>query len=184
MSPRLHAFAIARVAAGSVRAALVIAGGGPGAGVLALAFMAVVGTTVASAQNLEATTGAEAPGCAGVPLAASPGTESPLVDPAKDLRAAIAAGSGDRDWGEWLAGECLACHGLHAKAEASIPPLATLDPMAFASALEEYRRHLRPDPGMRLLASRLAPDEVAALAAYFASLPGEDAADAVPADNR
>ncbi|MBW6507852.1 MAG: hypothetical protein K0B00_14070 [Rhodobacteraceae bacterium] len=115
----------------------------------------------------------DAPSCAGVPLAASPDAESPLVDPAKDLRSAIADGRGDRDWGEWLAGECLACHGPHAVAGAGIPPLAPLGPMAFASALEEYRRHLRADPGMRLLASRLAPDEVAALAAYFASLPPE-----------
>uniref|UniRef100_UPI00356B5273 c-type cytochrome n=1 Tax=Phaeovulum sp. TaxID=2934796 RepID=UPI00356B5273 len=113
----------------------------------------------------------EAPSCAGVPLSASPGAESPLVDPAKDLRGAVAAGQGDRDWGEYLASECLTCHGLNAEANADIPPLARLAPMDFASALEEYRRHLRPDLGMRLVAAQLTPDEVAAIIAYFASLP-------------
>lgn len=137
----------------------------------ALAFAA------ATAQPIVAATApaVEAPSCAGVPLAASPDAESPLVDPAKDLRGTIASGPGDREWGEWLAGECLTCHGLHAGARASIPTLAQLDPMEFASALEEYRRLLRPDQGMQLVAARLTPDEVAALASYFASLaPGGD----------
>lgn len=122
----------------------------------------------------------EAPSCAGVPLAASPDAESPLVDPRKDLRSAIASGPGDRDWGEWLAGECLTCHGLHAVANADIPPLARFDPMAFASALEEYRRFLRPDLGMRMVAAQLTPAEVAALAAYFSSLPPEERAAIAP----
>ena len=181
--PRI--FANPCVATNWARSALLIGRGVGGAGVIALTLMAAASATVASAQDLATSTeAAEAPSCAGVPLAASPGEEPALVDPAKDLRGAIASGPGDRDWGEWLAGECLACHGLNAKAAASIPPLAQLDPMAFASALEEYRRHLRLDPGMRLVAARLAPDEVAALAAYFASLPPENAADAVPALNR
>ncbi|GEM_PF-4157333 len=148
---------------------------------LASAFVASAATAQTGSVAPESAT--DAPSCAGVPLAASPGAESALVDPAKDLRGAIATGPGDRDWGEYLAGECLTCHGLHAAAGAGIPQLAPLDPMAFASALEEYRRHLRPDPGMRLVAARLAPDEVAALAAYFASLPPERGAGADTSEN-
>lgn len=151
--------------------------GHPAGGLFAPTVVAALAFAAATAQPIVAATApaVEAPSCAGVPLAASPDAESPLVNPAKDLRGTIASGPGDREWGEWLAGECLTCHGLHAGARASIPTLAQLDPMEFASALEEYRRLLRPDQGMQLVATRLTPDEVAALASYFASLtPGGD----------
>lgn len=74
----------------------------------------------------------------------------------------------DLTYGEYLAGECVACH--NAKADATIPSINDLPPPYFAEALREYREGERDHDLMRNVARSLGKAEVEALAAYFAQL--------------
>ena len=71
-------------------------------------------------------------------------------------------------FGEYLAGECVSCHQLSGAAN-GIPPIVGWEPQRFVSALKEFRGKVRPNEAMRTIASRLEDDEIAALAAYFAT---------------
>ena len=75
----------------------------------------------------------------------------------------------DLDLGAYLAAECLTCH--QASGETRGMPAITGWPAAdFTLALRAYRQKLRPDPAMQMIAGRLSEAEIAALAAYFATL--------------
>ncbi len=76
---------------------------------------------------------------------------------------------GDRDWGEYLAGECIVCHQRDGSDD-GIPGIANLPEKNLVIALHAYRQGLRPNPVMQLVASRLSDEEIAALAAYFATI--------------
>jgi cytochrome c553 len=71
-------------------------------------------------------------------------------------------------FGEYLAGECVSCHQLSGAAN-GIPPIVGWEPPRFVLALKEYRAKSRPNEAMRAIASRLEDEELAALAAYFAT---------------
>ena len=88
------------------------------------------------------------------------------------LRAECASAqvAGDRAFGEYLSAECVACHRIGAQSQ-GIPSIAGLPPPTFVDLLSQYRRKQRANPIMQTIASRLTDDEMAALAAYFASLP-------------
>lgn len=79
-----------------------------------------------------------------------------------------ASSAADLTYGEYLAGECVACH--NAKADRAIPPINALPPPYFAEALREYREGERDHDLMRNVARALGEAEVEALAAYFAQL--------------
>jgi cytochrome c553 len=78
--------------------------------------------------------------------------------------------SADRAFGEYLAAECVACHRLTDR-QAGIPPLVGLSEAVFTEILTEYQQGKRENPTMRMIANRLSSEEIAALAAYFGSLP-------------
>lgn len=86
-----------------------------------------------------------------------------------ELEAEILALEGDPAWGGYLAGECVGCHRADG-GDAGIPSIAGWPERDFVVAMHAYKREHRPHPVMRMIAARLADEEIAALAAYFADL--------------
>jgi cytochrome c len=76
---------------------------------------------------------------------------------------------GDPEYGEYLAGECVTCHQQSGRAD-GIPSIVGLPVEYFVRALIEYKINVRSNEVMKLRVSNLANDEIAALAAYFATL--------------
>ena len=77
----------------------------------------------------------------------------------------------DLAYGEYLSGECVACHRVNA--DAAIPPINALPASYFIEALREYKEGERDHDLMRSVASSLGPAEMEALAAFFEQLEGE-----------
>ncbi|QIE42893.1 c-type cytochrome [Rhodobacteraceae bacterium SC52] len=96
----------------------------------------------------------------------SPPTAS---DAGHDLDPAILALDGDPEYGEYLSGECITCHSPQG-ADTGIPSITLWPEDDFVIALHAYKEQLRPHPAMQMVAARLSNEEIAALAAYFASL--------------
>jgi cytochrome c len=86
-----------------------------------------------------------------------------------DLAPAILAIKGDPAWGEYLASECQTCHRRDGS-DQGIPSITNWPEEDFVVAMHAYKRRLRPHPVMQMMAGRLADEEIAALAAYFATL--------------
>ena len=75
----------------------------------------------------------------------------------------------DIGYGEYLAGECLACH--HSEGESKgIPSITGWDPETFVSVMRAYREKEIDHNVMQMITGRLADDEIASLAIYFGSL--------------
>ena len=85
------------------------------------------------------------------------------------LSAATLAIVGDPAYGEYLSGECATCHQLSG-ANDGIPSITGWHPEDFVVAMHAYRQELRPPPVMQMMAQRLDEEQIAALAAYFATL--------------
>lgn len=81
----------------------------------------------------------------------------------------ILALEGDPAYGEYLSSECTTCHQADGSAE-GIPGITQWPEDAFVVAMHAYKRKLRPHPAMQMIAGRLNNEEIAALAAYFATL--------------
>ena len=86
-----------------------------------------------------------------------------------DLDPATLAIKGDPAWGEYLASECQTCHQRDGS-DQGIPSITNWPEEDFVVAMHAYKRRLRPHPVMQMMAGRLADEEIAALAAYFATL--------------
>ena len=84
------------------------------------------------------------------------------------LVAVSTSAAGDLAYGEYLAGECVACH--RAGADGGIPPINALPAPYFIEALREYRDGERDHALMRTVARSLGNTEMEALAAYFEQL--------------
>lgn len=86
-----------------------------------------------------------------------------------DLPADVLALQGDPAWGEYLAAECQTCHRRDGS-DQGIPSITQWPVEDFVIAMHAYKRKLRPHPVMQMMAGRLSDEEIAALAAYFATL--------------
>ena len=86
-----------------------------------------------------------------------------------DLAPEVLAIKGDRDWGEYLSSECQTCHQRDGS-DRGIPSITRWPEPDFVLALHAYKQKLRPHPVMQMMAGRLNDEEIAALAAYFATL--------------
>ena len=75
----------------------------------------------------------------------------------------------DLAYGEYLASECVTCHG--ANATSSIPALHALRYEELIAALEAYREGRRTNAVMQIVARSLGDAEIEALAAYFSGQP-------------
>ena len=81
-----------------------------------------------------------------------------------------ASAAADPELGAYLSGECSGCHIVRGPQPAGIPAISGWPEEQFVAVMESYRSNQREDPLMRAIASRLGPDEFAALAAYYRSL--------------
>lgn len=76
---------------------------------------------------------------------------------------------GDPDYGEYLSGECTACH-QESGQSSGIPAITQWPQDDFVTAMHAYKDGVRLHPVMQMMAGRLSNEEIAALAAYFASV--------------
>lgn len=88
--------------------------------------------------------------------------------------ASFAQGKGDKAFGEYLSTECVTCHQISGKYD-GIPPIIGWPDESFVEIMKEYRTKERTNAVMQTIAGRLSDDEIAALAAYFGSLPQQPA---------
>ncbi len=86
-----------------------------------------------------------------------------------DIDPAILAIKGDPEYGQYLSSECVTCHQVNGS-DAGIPAITQWPEEDFVVAMHAYKEKLRPHPVMQMMAGRLSNDEIAALAAYFATL--------------
>ena len=98
-----------------------------------------------------------------------PGAAPTFTALSHDLDPAILAIQGDPEYGEYLSNECLTCHRADGTTE-GIPSITLWPQDDFVVAMHAYKRKLRPHPVMQMMAGRLNDEEIAALAAYFATL--------------
>lgn len=84
-----------------------------------------------------------------------------------DFIAGIVPGGGlaDKDYGEYLAQECTACHSP--KASGGVPPIDGMGASYFRLAMKEYATAYRENPVMQSVARSLGEEELAALAVWF-----------------
>ena len=75
---------------------------------------------------------------------------------------------GDPEYGEYLSSECVTCHRADGGDE-GIPSITGWATEDFVTALHAYRSKHRDNPAMQMVASRLSDEEIAGLAAYFAT---------------
>lgn len=78
---------------------------------------------------------------------------------------------GDRELGEYLSSMCVACHQLSGKVTQGIPGIVAWPEESFVAVIESYKDGTRDNETMRTISHRLSLEEIAALAAYFGSLP-------------
>jgi cytochrome c553 len=77
---------------------------------------------------------------------------------------------GDRAFGEYLAGECTACHQVSGRATAGIPAIIGYPDDQFIAIMQSYAKKERDNAVMQTVAAKFKDEELAALAAYFGSL--------------
>jgi cytochrome c len=87
----------------------------------------------------------------------------------RGLDPAILALQGDPEYGEYLSSECTTCHQAGG-ADDGIPSIVLWPEEDFVIAMHAYKNKQRPNPVMQMMAGRLSDEEIAALAAYFATL--------------
>lgn len=92
--------------------------------------------------------------------------------------ATLAASSptkGDRELGEYLSSQCTGCHQISGRASGGVPAIVAWPEDAFIAVIQSYKQGERDNETMRVISHRLSNEEVAALAAYFGSLPDQSA---------
>ncbi len=80
------------------------------------------------------------------------------------------AAGADRAFGEYLAGECVACHLPSGRQVGAIPAIVGWPPESFVAVMQSYARKERDHVLMQTVAAKFKEDELAALAAYFGGL--------------
>ncbi len=88
---------------------------------------------------------------------------------AREFADAVLAIEGDKEFGQYLGGDCVTCHQLTGHAD-GIPSIVGLPRDYFVRALLEYKTNVRKNEVMKLRVVNLANEEIAALAAYFSSI--------------
>jgi cytochrome c553 len=77
---------------------------------------------------------------------------------------------GDKAFGEYLSGECVACHQKSGKVVGGIPAIVGWPEDQFIAVMHSYQKGDRDNQVMRTVAGKFKEDEIEALAAYFGSL--------------
>ncbi len=84
--------------------------------------------------------------------------------------AGSAMAAGDVAAGETKAKACAGCHGANGEGKGKNPPIAGMASADFVKAMGDYSSGARDHKSMARIAAKLSDDEVANLAAYYASL--------------
>jgi len=84
--------------------------------------------------------------------------------------AGTAQAGGDAAAGKAKAATCAGCHGANGEGVGSNPPLAGTAEGKFIQAMKDYKSGKRPNPIMKTFAGQVNDQDVANLAAYYASL--------------
>jgi cytochrome c len=100
---------------------------------------------------------------------AAKAAEAKPSDAPREFADAVLAIEGDKDFGQYLSGDCVTCHQPSGHAD-GIPSIVGLPKDYFVRALIEYKTNVRSNEVMKLRVVNLANEEIAALAAYFGSL--------------
>ena len=87
--------------------------------------------------------------------------------------AGSAQAAGDAQAGKAKAGPCAACHGANGEGKAQNPALAGKAEDQLVQALKDYKSGKRANAVMKTFATPLSEQDMANLAAYFASLKGK-----------
>ncbi len=82
------------------------------------------------------------------------------------MQGAVAA---DPAYGQYLSSECVTCHRSDGQ-DKGIPPIVGWPPEQFIAVLQSYKTKDRSNAIMQTITGRLSDDDMAALAAYYASL--------------
>ncbi|MBA3909693.1 MAG: cytochrome C [Rhodobacter sp.] len=98
-----------------------------------------------------------------------PEAEPTALKTTPELTPETPALKGDPDYGEYLSSECRTCHQADGS-DQGIPSITSWPTEDFVVAMHAYKKKLRPHPVMQMMAGRLNDEEIAALAAYFATL--------------
>jgi cytochrome c553 len=83
----------------------------------------------------------------------------------------VAQAAGDAQSGKTKAAACGGCHGANGEGIGSNPPLAGIAEEKFVQAMQDYKSGKRANPVMKPFASSLSDQDMANLAAFYASLP-------------
>jgi len=84
--------------------------------------------------------------------------------------ASAGAVAGDRELGAHLSAECVTCHQISGRETGAVPRITGWPDDQFVAVMNAYKHKRRDNPIMQTIAGRLAPDEIAALAAYFGAV--------------
>ncbi len=79
------------------------------------------------------------------------------------------ASAADAAFGQYLSSECVTCHRADGQ-DKGIPSIVGWPADQFVAVMQSYKVKDRSNPIMQTIAGKLSDDEVAALAAYYASL--------------
>ena len=83
---------------------------------------------------------------------------------------AIAQAAGDAQAGKAKAGACAGCHGANGEGKKPYPAIAGKSESDLVQALQDYKSGKRANPMMKSFAAPLSDQDMANLAAYYASL--------------
>jgi cytochrome c553 len=78
------------------------------------------------------------------------------------------ATASDVELGRYLSSECVTCHG-QARSNGAIPDIYGMPESTFVDVVKAYREKRLANQVMQTIATRLSDEEIAALAAYFAT---------------
>ena len=77
---------------------------------------------------------------------------------------------GDIKAGEEKAASCIGCHGANGEGVDPNPAIAGMDAELFKGNMQAYKSGEKEDPMMSMFVASLSDEDIADLAAYFASL--------------
>jgi len=84
--------------------------------------------------------------------------------------AGAAQAGGDAAAGKAKAGTCAGCHGANGEGSKPNPPIAGMKEDQFVQAIKDYQSGKRNNAVMKTMTKSLSEQDMANLAAYFASL--------------
>jgi len=90
------------------------------------------------------------------------------------LASGQAMAEGDVAAGETKASTCVGCHGANGEGMDPNPAIGGMDPELFKSSIQAYKSGEKDDPMMAMFVQALSDEDIADLAAYYASLAGAE----------